>query len=404
MSSTSITLGTPEVSVPGARSFTRQTVKFCRRDRLAAQFEDWDVACTVADDLSAALQLAAEGGLWQVGLVPAGTAAANPSQAAALAAGAPSDGPRALVALTNLQAGFAPLDRTLFRAELATPVRVGALTDVLVPLVAPHAALPGQRSDSGDLGEAVPPLRILLVEDNAVNQEVGRLLLRSLGQEDVEIAGNGREAVESAAARPFDLVLMDVQMPELDGFSATRRIRELDLPWAQPRIIALTAAASGAHLEACADAGMDDYLSKPIRVEALLAVLRGITPSTVAAGPRSPAEGSTLDREVLRALLGQLGRTEASAGDLVAEFLEDTASNLARLRTALAAADQPAVTRIAHRIRPTCSLFGAAELAGLLAGLEAGTARPMRAPSSTPRSSGCARPSAPPMPSGPSRR
>lgn len=345
------------------------------RDHLAAQLGDWDVTCSVVDDLQGALRLAAEGGTWQVALVPATMAAAHPSEAAALAAGIAPGGPLPLVALTSLHAGLAPLDRSLFRAELAMPVRVGALTDVLVPLIAPHAHIPGQRSGTAELGEALPALRILLVEDNAVNQKVGRLLLRSLGQNDVEIAGNGHEAVAAATARPFDLILMDIQMPELDGLGATRRIRESDLAWTQPRIIALTAAASGADREACSAAGMDDYVAKPIRVEALLAAMRGITPGGVP-GARTPRETPTLDREVLSALLAQLGRTDDSARDLVAEFLGDTAANVGRLRDALAAGDQTAVVRIAHEIRPTCALFGATELSNLLEALESGTRAP----------------------------
>jgi HPt (histidine-containing phosphotransfer) domain-containing protein len=103
--------------------------------------------------------------------------------------------------------------------------------------------------------------------------------------------------------------------------------------------------------------------------------MRGITPGTVPTAPRSTSAALTLDREVLRALLGQLGRTESTSGDLVAEFLEDTGANLDRLRAALAAGDQVAVARIAHQIRPTCALFGAAELSALLAGFESG-ARP----------------------------
>jgi HPt (histidine-containing phosphotransfer) domain-containing protein len=103
--------------------------------------------------------------------------------------------------------------------------------------------------------------------------------------------------------------------------------------------------------------------------------MRGITPGTVPTAPRSTAAASVLDREVLRALLTQLGRTEATSADLIAEFLEDTAANLDRLRAALAAGDQAAVARIGHQIRPTCALFGANELSALLAGYESG-ARP----------------------------
>jgi CheY-like chemotaxis protein len=116
------------------------------------------------------------------------------------------------------------------------------------------------------------PLRILLAEDNVVNQKLAMRLLQQMGYR-ADLAGNGIEAVESVRRQPYDVVLMDVQMPELDGLDATRQICELMPPGARPHIIAMTANAMQGDREMCIDAGMNDYLTKPIRVERLVEAL-----------------------------------------------------------------------------------------------------------------------------------
>ena len=114
------------------------------------------------------------------------------------------------------------------------------------------------------------PLRILLVEDNAVNQKLALRLLSLMGYQ-ADVAGNGIEAVEAVERQEYDLVLMDVQMPEMDGLEATRRIRARVEDG--PRIVAMTANAMDGDREACLEAGMDDYVGKPIRVDELVAAL-----------------------------------------------------------------------------------------------------------------------------------
>ena len=116
------------------------------------------------------------------------------------------------------------------------------------------------------------PLRILLAEDNVVNQKLAMRLLQQMGYR-ADLASNGVEAVESVQRQPYDLVLMDVQMPEMDGLEASRRIVARWTAGARPRIVAMTANAMQGDREACLAAGMDDYLTKPIRVEALVAAL-----------------------------------------------------------------------------------------------------------------------------------
>jgi signal transduction histidine kinase/ActR/RegA family two-component response regulator len=116
------------------------------------------------------------------------------------------------------------------------------------------------------------PLHILLAEDNLINQKVGRRILERLGYR-VDVAGNGLEVLEALHRQHYDLVLMDVQMPEMDGIAATRQIRQTIAPEAQPVIIALTANALEGDRSRFLQAGMDDYISKPVRIEALTAVL-----------------------------------------------------------------------------------------------------------------------------------
>ncbi len=135
------------------------------------------------------------------------------------------------------------------------------------------SSLAMRATQSGNTAETVSPLRILVAEDNAVNQLVIRTILERAGH-SVDIVGNGVEAVSSVMGQTYDVVLMDVQMPEMDGVSATRKIRSLDSPAKTIPIVALTANAMKGDREKFLDAGMDDYVSKPIDPALLDAALR----------------------------------------------------------------------------------------------------------------------------------
>ena len=124
---------------------------------------------------------------------------------------------------------------------------------------------------------ATSSLRILLAEDNAVNQMVALRILDRLGYA-ADVATNGLEALEALERQPYDVVLMDVQMPELDGLDTSRRIHERWSPETRPRIIAMTANALSEEREACFDAGMDDYVAKPIRPDRLAEALSRALP------------------------------------------------------------------------------------------------------------------------------
>lgn len=118
-------------------------------------------------------------------------------------------------------------------------------------------------------------LRILMAEDNPINQKVGKLILQKAGY-SVEIVSDGTQAVEAHEKNPYHIILMDCQMPSMDGFEASRRIRQMD--GEQPAIIAVTANAMVGEREKCLQAGMNDYLSKPFQAEQLISIVRKWAP------------------------------------------------------------------------------------------------------------------------------
>ncbi len=180
-----------------------------------------------------------------------------------------------LLLLTSL--GRLPQARSVtdFAAQLAKPLKASQLYNALLGVLAGTAEEP-RSSEPPPAGEdGVAPLRILLAEDNAVNQKVALKLLERLGYR-ADVASNGLEALEALERRPYDVVLMDMQMPELDGLDTTRRICERWPAGERPRIVAMTANAMQDDRDACFAAGMDDYVAKPIRPEALAEALRKV--------------------------------------------------------------------------------------------------------------------------------
>ena len=164
----------------------------------------------------------------------------------------------------------------LFNAFLAKPVRQSQLHDTLVGLLAkddaPRAAPTSAKPRLDPEMASRHPLRILLAEDNVVNQKLALRILQQMGYR-ADLASNGIEAVESVERQAYDVVLMDVQMPEMDGLEATRKICARWGPAERPRIVAMTANAMQGDRDLCLTSGMDDYLTKPIRVERLVEAL-----------------------------------------------------------------------------------------------------------------------------------
>lgn len=164
----------------------------------------------------------------------------------------------------------------VFSAVISKPLRQSQLFDTLATLLEPHESftqyLPPVKPRIDSNTATLHPLRILVVEDNVVNQKLALRLLQQLGYR-ADLASNGVEAIESVARQTYDVVLMDVQMPEMDGLEATRRIIQRWAAAERPCIVAMTANAMQGDKEACLAAGMSDYVTKPIRIDALVEVL-----------------------------------------------------------------------------------------------------------------------------------
>ena len=285
-----------------------------------------------------------------------------------------------LVLYTSL--GGAEAADPIFGGVLAKPVKQSQLFDMLVSVLTDIERESTATAEAGDasskLGER-HPLRVLLAEDNTVNQQIALLVLESLGYR-ADVASNGIEAVEAVERLPYDLVLMDVQMPEMDGLEATRQIRARPIPperGTQPiRIVAMTANAMQGDREACIDAGMDDYLAKPIRPEELAAALaatpRRIDPSHPggAIGAQVPDAAVTALDAVALDRLRSIAPDDKSFDRLVASFLTNGASLLAQIADAARSGDVDVLRRSTHTLKSNAASFGATHLCELCADLE----------------------------------
>ena len=213
-----------------------------------------------------------------------------------------------------------------------------------------------------NLGERVP-MAILLVEDNPVNQRVGLHLLNQMGYR-ADVAANGVEAIAALHNRSYDLILMDVQMPLLDGLETTKRIRQ-EWPAHGPRIVAMTANAMREDRERCLASGMDDYISKPVNFQQLQRVLeRHGTERKIEARP-------TLDESVLQDLrsLQEPGGPDILA-ELIQLYLDDFPDRIEGIRTALETRDSVLLRKEAHRLKGSSQQMGVSRLASICVELE----------------------------------
>ena len=274
----------------------------------------------------------------------------------------------------------------LFAVRLLKPVRQSKLFDsilqVLGRAVVPAASTSVAAPSNG--GSPAAPLRILVADDHPTNRDVARLVFRRFGYE-VDLAVDGREAVERVGEREYDVVFMDVQMPELDGLEATRRIRRLraggpDERW--PRIVAMTADAMPEDREICLASGMDDYLTKPLDFEAVRAALETVAVAVERRGPGTPpvrppaAPTRPVESEAPRAGNGEVidwSRLEelreydtpdaSIVRGTIATFAGQAAEKIEVLRTSALAGDAQALRAAAHGLKGAAMNIGAVVVA-----------------------------------------
>lgn len=245
-------------------------------------------------------------------------------------------------------------------------------------------ALPPAQSAVDVLEEEETPaadhagVRILVADDNPANQKVIRRLLEKLGYMP-EVVTNGREALNALHDRRFDLVLMDCQMPELDGYEATRQIRARETDGAHTPVIALTAHALAGDREKCREAGMDDYLSKPVTLRDLARVLSRwakkaprVAEAPAPAGEETPAaEATSINRAFLESLeaLNSPGKADI-VRELATIFFETAEAKLATIKSAALAGALEQTRFEAHSLKSTCHNVGAQRLARVCTELE----------------------------------
>jgi signal transduction histidine kinase/CheY-like chemotaxis protein len=249
-------------------------------------------------------------------------------------------------------------------AHLTKPVRQSRLHDEIQRVfaravtVVPSHPLPATSEPRA--------LRVLLAEDNSVNQTLMLHLLRKQGHEAI-VASNGREAVAAAAASTFDVILMDVQMPEMDGFEATAVLRSKELATGgHVPIVALTAHAMRGDRERCLNAGMDAYLTKPVHPNTLFETLRTMTTSQTGSAPLSITAATTPARSArvsgstiaLDEVLERVGGDRALLAQIIAMFSAELPKMLEDVQRCIQLGDAPALRRAAHALKGCAGNFG----------------------------------------------
>jgi CheY-like chemotaxis protein/HPt (histidine-containing phosphotransfer) domain-containing protein len=247
-----------------------------------------------------------------------------------------------------------------FAAKLVKPVKQSDLLDAIVTAFA--TPLPSRRQRGKTQREdarANRSLRVLVAEDNPTNQALVSALLKQKGHR-VTIVGNGRLAADRAVLESFDIILMDVQMPEMGGLEATALIREHErTAGGHVPIVALTARAMAGDREQCLAAGMDAYVSKPLRPDELFSAIDTVVGQQPHTGGASTAPtGDSIDRDSLLAAFG--GRMDLLK-DVVGVFLEDAPAILTRLKEALHNNNAADVTSAAHALKGSVGLFSQGE-------------------------------------------
>jgi CheY-like chemotaxis protein len=279
--------------------------------------------------------------------------------------------------LSSLGRREAGADTVDFAAYLIKPIKQSVLYNTMVEVL---AGLPAPDGISDRLAEPQfdvhmaerLPLRILLAEDHAINQKLALQMLRKMGYR-ADVAGNGLEVLEALERQPYDVVLMDVQMPEMDGLEATHHIHQ---KWGhdRPHIIAMTANAMQGDREECLAAGMDDYVSKPVLIQDLQMALERWgqkEPASLPTGIAQDAAPVTVDWAVLDGLRAlQVEGEPDFVQETIAMYLDDTPSLIETIRGAITRRQADELKHAAHTLKGNSNSLGARRMGALSLGLE----------------------------------
>jgi signal transduction histidine kinase/HPt (histidine-containing phosphotransfer) domain-containing protein len=353
-------------------------------DFLKAQLEFWKAAADIVPGPAQALKIlrarAQAGKPYWIALLDAEMGETGALELARMIRNTPEIAHTTLILLSAKgqpveDQGLDPLN---IAARLNKPIGASELYDVLAPIIlAKMAVLPpsgaNQDADITPLevrGKPGSKPRILVAEDNATNRRVALWQLEKLGC-SAEVATNGIEVLEAFARGVYDAVLMDCRMPRMDGYEATREIRRLEGAARHTPIIAMTAHAMELDRKKCLDAGMDDYLSKPVTLESMGATLRRILAGTPVSGSSPPpqpdaASTSALDPSTMASLRAKGELLPA----LIETVLEEMPQQIRLIGNSLARGDHTEAAIAAHSLKGTAKIFGAARFEELAAGVE----------------------------------
>jgi two-component system sensor histidine kinase/response regulator len=296
-----------------------------------------------------------------------------------------------LILLTSMgNQGVARIEEAGFEAGFAKPIRQSQLFDCIAEVMADSPAIAGEggREHAGTaniVSADAPPagnppvdgksrLRLLVAEDNAVNRKVAVRMLEKMGYA-ADIAENGVQAVSAVSAVPYDIVFMDCQMPEMDGFEATSRIRAMGGPAGRTAIVAMTANAMEGDREKCLGAGMDDYIAKPISQSGLGSAIDRWCLRAKSASPQpadEPVVREVLDESVLQELRALTAEGEADIVEqLLRMFILETPGRIENIRGSAIAGNARGVLQTAHLLKGTCRQLGVMAIAEMCQELEA---------------------------------
>ncbi len=347
---------------------------------LDLQLTGLGMRCTTAQTPSAALAMVAEGFRYDVAIVdmhmPDMTGLELTSALRRTAnAGSP------ILLLTSM--GLRPFGASAeYAAILPKPIKGTALRHALSSALSRTQDMEPGYARPDPLQPGLTSLRILVAEDNAINQRVAQLMLEKMGHR-IDIVANGQEAVRAAGAVDYDAVLMDVQMPEMDGLEATRQIQAQLPAERQPHIIAMTASAMVEDREACAAAGMQGYVAKPVKAEKLKKVLTRVRARSRRSDADLPAQEQQdvpgippvtvppVDHVVIADLRDMIDDEDGAAlSQLIEQYLLDSARSVRELADALAVDDTTRILRLSHTWKSISAILGATRLTALLSRVE----------------------------------
>jgi len=332
------------------------------RGTLATQIRSWGAEVAEAADAAALLAAAGNGG-FDAAMVDGVAPGMDEARLTALVEALHAAGVGRVVLLTII-GHVMDWARLGIAAAVVKPAHQGRLLTALGAL--PVAAEPVRPPPAAAPPPQMAGRRILLVEDSPTNQMVATAFLKGAGCQ-VDVAANGLEAIEAARTLPYDLVLMDIAMPEMDGLTATRALRALPPPAGTLPIVAMTANAMEGDRERCLAAGMNDHVAKPVDRTRLLDTVARWLPAEPAVPPAPPiAGGDALDPAVLDQLAEDLDAEMLP--DVIRQFVEETQARAARIAAPGASLTQ--LEQEAHTLKSTAGTFGAKLLSAAARELE----------------------------------